>query len=763
MAEAETTNQEKLEHAKAEQSARGFEYSWCETDHKDGKNIREDFRSKDYIQNEPYASSVKKMLERMGLPHPDIDQVFRGTHHDLLFIESHGVVIRIGPTNVADLVNPAILQPLGWLDDSDNNFSIAIYPGIELYQDYEGDKSQLPSITKILDDTGQTSHDVENGYNKGIIRITRDSQTIPVPILLDADNQFNSTSNESKKTLKSSIFSKHSTGKTAKEPIQEAMTAVYDVTEALENWKAAFELHQPLRTMFWLAFKDCTSDNDMPNPHDLQRFWDRCKRIKQTPENVLVHQWGQRTSENGIKIDTYQQKLVEGMTLYTPFTGKAKDRMPKFVGKRQHWNAYINQVAENPELYTTLPQEVQTSTAFATTAINVNSDIVKHLPLEMTADTEFSLYLIKKNYADLKDLDPDIFANDTFLAGVMKHFYKKIHDWRHLDELESFLPADTFQRKTIIKEIIAHRYFIDPALIERIGSDFLINNADIAMATIKKEPRVYKDLPPRLQKQDDIIEAALADGDNYQYLPKAHRKNEDVFLKCLKISPFLLKHAPKEIRKNKNAVKAAVCRDEREITYAAPEILQDISFMAELMTSNPEILSYMSQHVDFHGNNLDILDNKDFVIQVLQQAGDDFPIEQFMNKLSITFWNDQDVMQEVIQKDPHQIDKVYSSDVMESLIPIKAVEFDHISWHTWAKDHDFLQAAQKIRPDWKHQVQELIDKHHSSKLNPHKMANKMDEIIERFQDNQNEVLQDIPKSTAERLTQYVKAKHLSMD
>lgn len=184
-----------------------FQYGWCYTDHKDGREIRDDFRGIDFFNDHPYAKRVERMLGQMGLPIPEEAQIFRGTHHDMLFLDSHGVVIRIGPLDVEDLMNPGILQPLGWLEDRRHKvqtdvltdqtapLTVAIYPGIELYKNYLDD-NQRPKSAGDLEDflflTGAGLGDVKEP-NKGVIRL-QDEKTggeVAVEMLLDPDNTFN--------------------------------------------------------------------------------------------------------------------------------------------------------------------------------------------------------------------------------------------------------------------------------------------------------------------------------------------------------------------------------------------------------------------------------------------------------------------------------------------------------------------------------------------------------------------------------------------
>lgn len=208
-----------------------FQYGGCKTDKKDGSSLRADFRDIDYFFDEPYAARVATMLEQMGLPQPEPEQIFRGTHHDMLFLDSHGVVLRIGPTDVEDLMNPAIVQPLGWIEDEeiavpiDNIYhnrghaplTVAIYPGIEHYNTFftKADRPALVGdVEDFLKETGQGAADV-NVYNMGIARVLDDTgEEVAVPLLLDADNEWNfsdKTLNDKRQNLITSLKEKHAT------------------------------------------------------------------------------------------------------------------------------------------------------------------------------------------------------------------------------------------------------------------------------------------------------------------------------------------------------------------------------------------------------------------------------------------------------------------------------------------------------------------------------------------------------------------------
>ncbi|HRJ67661.1 MAG TPA: hypothetical protein PLW48_11040, partial [Alphaproteobacteria bacterium] len=286
-----------------------FEYGWCYTDHKTGKEIRKDYRTVDYMNDEPYATRVHAMLEQLGLPAPKGGEIFRGTHHDLLFLNSHGVVVRIGPQDIEDLINPGILQPLGWFEDGDNKIkhggrelplTVAIYPGIELSNQYY-DAKQKPalagSLYDILSATNQGTGDVCSEGNTGIIRVLDDDgQEVAVQLLVDADNEWNGASKDmrQKKTSHmreqsaSAAQSQSGAQAGAAAPISKGdilfntLSTVFNAVKNVRYWEKAYEVHQPLRHMFWEAFGDVPAVTGLPKADARARF---CKNLPRVLNN----------------------------------------------------------------------------------------------------------------------------------------------------------------------------------------------------------------------------------------------------------------------------------------------------------------------------------------------------------------------------------------------------------------------------------------------------------------------------------------------
>lgn len=336
-----------LETARALQGALGrsasnhsFEYGWCRTDHKSGKEIRRDFRQHDYMFDEPYASRVAAMLDKLGLPQPNKDQVFRGTHHDLLFLDSHGVVLRIGPTEVEDLVNPAILQPLGWLQDDtakitlgldDRPLTVAVYPGVEIFDHYvrqRGAPKLEGHLRQVLRETGQSGDDIEGDGNTGIIRVKDDKGgRRAVRLVIDTDNDFNGTrlteSGPRRRLMDHVTGLMRASGFGMDAIVGATLSSVFQ--SVAMPWHYAQAAHQPLRSLFWRAFDSQHLNAVQPDAASRDSFWHACglaaRKNVQLPSTI----WKAQQNEDGSTTLSCREVMMD-VRLYKPWTGFKSDR-----------------------------------------------------------------------------------------------------------------------------------------------------------------------------------------------------------------------------------------------------------------------------------------------------------------------------------------------------------------------------------------------------------------------------------------------------
>jgi hypothetical protein len=326
--------------AEKEATADAFEYGWCYTDHKTGKEIRKNWRTTDYLNDEPYATRVHAMLGQLGLPVPSRDQVFRGTNHDLLFLNSHGVVIRIGPHDVDDLLNPGILQPLGWLEDRENRvdklpLTVAIYPGVELDSQYNN-AAQKPALAGNLYDmltaTQQGTDDINTEGNTGIIRVLDDDgREVAVRLLVDADNRFNGSSARMRKEKKRQIRQQSDSAGTAGigkgDILLNTLCSVFNAVNNVRYWEKAYEAHQPLRHMFWDAFGGVEAISGLPDVAARDKFWATCAAVTNKPTEITLPVWQIRKDADGKPSYARQELNVPHMVLYRPWTGQEADRI----------------------------------------------------------------------------------------------------------------------------------------------------------------------------------------------------------------------------------------------------------------------------------------------------------------------------------------------------------------------------------------------------------------------------------------------------
>lgn len=335
--------------------AQTFRYGWCRTDHKDGSEIRSRFRECDYVFDEPYASRVAAMLRALGLPPPSPAQVFRGTHHDLLFIDSHGVVLRIGPADMHELINPAILQPLGWLQDDetairlglrDCPLTVAVYPGVEIYDRY------ITSLRAQHDDgrmerelraSGQRLDDIEGHGNTGVICVPDAfGAKKAVRVVIDTDNAFNGTDSAELERRQHAIAQITALVRGAGLGQDAAMgAAIGGLFNAVATpWHRAQAAHQPLRSLFWGAFDSAQINQAAPDPARRDAFWHACALAARKDVRLPATLWRMKKNPDGSQTLDCRQEMTD-VRLYTTWTGQKADQ----PAHRVHPQDFIHLVA----------------------------------------------------------------------------------------------------------------------------------------------------------------------------------------------------------------------------------------------------------------------------------------------------------------------------------------------------------------------------------------------------------------------------------
>lgn len=324
------------------QAADGFQYGWCKTDHKDGFLIDREVRAIDYMNDEPYATIIKERLEQAGLPLPKPEEIYRGSFHDLLFLNSHGLVIRIGPTYIEELMHPAILQPIGWFEEKefqlgsqDAPFTFAIYGGIELFQDWAKipeDKRpiKMTHLKHFFEETSQAAEDLYDD-NRGIVRIFDEerNEEVSIDMLLDMDNEKNNASKETEDSRKRVFNEAAKKYENKADALAYTIESQYTSMREMKYYPSAFNVQQPLRRLFWDAFKNVEGRQDKPDPDKLKVFWDTCKRVTNNPESCVMPTWKMKEEKdaNGNPVFVQEKILVPHVVLYRPWTAEPADKV----------------------------------------------------------------------------------------------------------------------------------------------------------------------------------------------------------------------------------------------------------------------------------------------------------------------------------------------------------------------------------------------------------------------------------------------------
>jgi len=277
-----------------------FNYGWCYTDQKkDGRVFWGISRYYEYSYSPQFHATTKKLFEELALPMPKKEEFFHGTYSDIAFVDSHGLVVRVGPAKLGNVINPLILQPIGWRSLKD--ITVSIYPGIEIaehiypWETYPRDEKRnyhekLQDFSCKMEASG-CSYSDGYGYNMGVIR-TPDEQgneNKDTLVILDPDDKtFSSTkeiNNERKLAIEDNIkkFTNNS------DIIAATIYDVFGDKEILQDNIKAFEKHQPLRRDFWNA---CMGIN--PNKEKLEALWDRCAELVNNPQIATVPVWKKR-------------------------------------------------------------------------------------------------------------------------------------------------------------------------------------------------------------------------------------------------------------------------------------------------------------------------------------------------------------------------------------------------------------------------------------------------------------------------------------
>lgn len=185
---------------------------------------------------------VKTHLLEIGLPF-QLEKFISGNGYDLLFLKNHGIIVKVGcDHDPIDLIHPCFSQPLWWATDEKSAINTCVYAGEKLVSEKPTfTASKLREIVK-MSEQGET--DI-SGRNIGFAG--------DLPILIDVDAVYNTTTSKRKSTIKQRL-AKHwlgSSGLSQAEVTRNVLFQVYGRDKKLQPWLAQFDRHQPLRRTFW--------------------------------------------------------------------------------------------------------------------------------------------------------------------------------------------------------------------------------------------------------------------------------------------------------------------------------------------------------------------------------------------------------------------------------------------------------------------------------------------------------------------------------
>ncbi len=301
------------------------DYGWCYTDRegKDATKIRtqdcEPVRP-DFFLAEQERDFTTHFFELFGLPLPDNNDIYRGNSQDLLFLDDYGLVVRTGPLDVVDLINPGVLQPLYWMPHGEKGHVIAIYPGVQLLDHFLDNVSRnlvIYNLADFLYETGQNSMDI---HTKGNIGLVHD-----VPVVIDLENQMFGTRIELKQRKQDTYRVYRDAGLKPADAIRQTMVELYGDNSCFDKWIKTFDFFQPIRDQLYNALNMRSADM---RRNRLALFYDRCKKLTQRPEKVLTKNWSQ-TIRNRQKIWQVSEPKESKIALYRPWTGSPKDNQSK--------------------------------------------------------------------------------------------------------------------------------------------------------------------------------------------------------------------------------------------------------------------------------------------------------------------------------------------------------------------------------------------------------------------------------------------------
>lgn len=364
--------------------------------------------------------------------------------------------------------------------------------------------------------------------------------------------------------------------------ISHTMTSVYGMQPGLEDWFAAFETHQPLRTLFWYA---CLESRDgSPNPERLKKFWERAHQIAQAPEHIKLHQVRKDFSIRSKPIDVETTTVIDTLALYKPWTSEPIDRVPEFTGKQKRWTDALKDIAMEKEI--SVPRTISIRQKFMAAAIKVNPKAISHCHPKLADNPNFMMkaYKLSDKTAFLQALSPRLKTDKKFLTSLLD-------EYGYNEEFYTGLPTSVLQDYDMAAEILA----IWPSFYEHLPNDmqiskdfanYLITNGRMTARALSHSCDVIK-ADQKLWRDAIRVEPLLL-----KFCQNGIEKDHHYILDVAQTKPEVLAHAKYFCRDKDFIIEAAkISSDIGPAIHG--ELLKDRKFLKELLMIDMDFRNYI--------------------------------------------------------------------------------------------------------------------------------------------------------------------------
>jgi serine/threonine protein kinase len=297
---------------------------------------------------------------------------------------------------------------------------------------------------------------------------------------------------------------------------------------------------------------------------------------------------------------------------------------------------------------------------------------------DIVLSEESILYKIKKNKVNLKDLSPEIQSNKEIVLEAVKKNGKSLE----------FASIDLQNDKEVVLEAVKN----NGESLEFASID-LQNDKEVVLEAVKNFGESFSYASIDLQYDKEVIlEAIKSDPDSLDYVDEKFFKDRDVVLESVRDFGRSLEFFS-EFQTDKEVVKLAVKNNPEALEFAAQSLQDDKEVILEILKKDirylknyPEYQTDKEIMLELVRNNgyvlkdipIEFQNDKDIVFEAVRQNGDSykFVAQNLQNdkdvviqaikfygrasdikslKIPIDFYQDKDVVYELIQKNPNEL------------------------------------------------------------------------------------------------------------